>query len=129
MMRFGQTSLHEKVVNGIKLALEPNGIAGLRADDKQYHDDLFDNILTFIYGCGLGIAVLERIETDDFNPNVSLEIGYMMAIRKPVCLLKDKTCDQRSDLVGRLYKPFDPQDPIRSIPPVLHKWLADKQLS
>jgi transcription initiation factor IIE alpha subunit len=130
MMRFGETGLHEKVLKGIKSALEPHAITGLRADDKQYHDDLFDNILTYIYGCGLGIAVLERIETDDFNPNVSLEIGYMMAIRKPVCLLKDKTLRSlQSDLVGRLYKPFDPQDPIRSIPPVLHKWLADKQLS
>lgn len=80
MMRFGQTGLHEKVIKGIKSALEPHGITGLRADDKQYHDDLFDNILTYIYGCGLGIAVFERIETDEFNPNVSLEVGYMMVL-------------------------------------------------
>ena len=129
MMRFGQTGLHEKIVKGIKSALEPHGITGLRADDKQYHDDLFSNILTYLHGCGMGIAVFERIESDEFNPNVSLEVGYMMALRRPVCLLKDKTLRSLpSDLVGRLYKPFDPQDPTRSIPPVLRQWLTDKRL-
>ena len=127
MMKFGQTDLHEKVVKGIKSALEPHGITGLRADDKQYHDDLFDNMLTYIFGCGLGVAVFERIESDEFNPNVSLEVGYLMALRKPVCLLKDRTLmSLHSDLVGKLYKPFDPQNPIKSIPPVLRQWLADK---
>jgi hypothetical protein len=130
VMRFGQTGLHEKVVKGIKSALEPHGITGLRADDKQYHDDLFNNVLTDIHGCGLGIAVFERIESNEFNPNVSLEVGYMMALRRHVCLLKDKTLGVlHSDLVGKLYRSFDPQDPIRSIPPVLRQWLSDKGLT
>ncbi len=130
VMRFGQTGLHEKVVKGIKSALEPHGITGLRADDKQYHDDLFNNVLTYIHGCGLGIAVFERIESNEFNPNVSLEVGYMMALRRPVCLLKDKTLGSlHSDLVGKLYRSFDAQDPIRSIPPVLCQWLMDKGLA
>lgn len=127
MMRFGQTGLHDKVVKAIKSALEPHGITGLRADDRQFHDDLFANILTYIFGCGIGIAVFERIESDEFNPNVSLEVGYMMALRKPVCLLKDKNLKSlQSDLVGKLYKPFDTQDPIKSIPPMLRQWLTDK---
>ncbi len=67
------------------------GITALRADDKDYHEDLFTNIVTYLYGCSFGIAVFERIETDDVNPNVSLEVGYMQGLRKPVCLLKDKT--------------------------------------
>ena len=35
MMRFGQSGLHEKFVEGIGSALEPHGIVGLRADHKQ----------------------------------------------------------------------------------------------
>ena len=85
--------------------------------------------MTYIYGCGMGIAVFERIESDDFNLNVSLEVGYMMAMKRPVCLLKDRTLRALpSDLVGRLYKPFDLQDPSKSIPPVLRQWLKDKGL-
>jgi hypothetical protein len=117
MMRFGQTQAHDDIVQGIHVAFDAAGLTAVRADDKQYHDDLLANILTYVYGCGFGIAVFERLEEDNFNPNVSLEVGYMMGLRKPVCLLKDKTLKTlHADLVGRLYRSFDPQDPIRSLP-------------
>lgn len=127
MMRYGTTVAHSEITSGIKTALSKRGIAGLRADDKQYHDDLFGNILTYLYGCGLGVAVFERLETDDFNPNVSLEVGYMLGLRKPVCLLKDRTLKTlHTDLTGRLYRAFDPQHPIDSIASELTQWLHDK---
>jgi len=114
MMRFGETKAHDEIVKAIRSALDSHGIDGIRADDKQYHDDLFSNVMTYLYGCGFGITVFERIEADDFNPNVSLEVGYMLALNKPVCLLKDKTIKiLQTDLVGKLYKEFDPQDPIK----------------
>jgi hypothetical protein len=72
MMQFGRTPAHRKITNTIKKALVPFGITALRADDKEYHPALLQNILTYIYGCKFGIAVFERIESDDFNPNVSL---------------------------------------------------------
>src|SRR5258706_4511505 len=91
MMRFGMTEAHTEIVKVIKDVLSKYEIVAMRADDKEYHDDLFSNVLTYIYGCNFGIAVFERLETDDFNPNVALEVGYMRALKKPVCLLKDKT--------------------------------------
>ena len=129
IMRFAKTSSHEKIVETIRSALVSHGITGLRADDKQYHDELFSNILTYMHGCGFGIAVFERIESDDFNPNVSLELGYMIGINKPVCLLKDKTLRTlQTDLVGRLYRPFDTVDPGKSITTELGRWLTDMEL-
>lgn len=105
------------------------GITAVRADDKQYHDDLLQNIQTYIYGCGFGIAVFERIEEENFNPNVSLEVGYMLALRKPVCLLKDKTLRTlHADLIGKLYRVFDPQDPLKTISSELSKWMKDKDI-
>jgi len=102
--------------------LSQNGIVGLRADDKQYHDNLLRNVLTYIHGCNMGVAVFERIEADSFNPNVSFEVGYMRALNKPVCLLKDRTMKTLyTDLLGELYKSFDPQSPNDSIPPELKK--------
>jgi len=129
MMQFGKTDSHEKIVKAIRNVLNSHGIEGVRADDREYHDDLFPNVTTYMYGCGMGIAVFERIEEDEFNPNVSLEVGYMFALQKPVCLLKDKTLKTlHADLVGKLYKAFDPQDPINSIPIEISKWLKDKQI-
>ncbi len=127
MMRFGSTDAHTSIVDGIQQALRPFGITAVRADGKHYHDDLWPNVLTYIYGCGFGIAVFERLEVDEFNPNVSLEVGYLYGLGKSVCLLKDKTLKTlHTDLVGKLYRPFDPQDPKKTIPAELSKWLKDK---
>ena len=127
MMQFGKTKAHDEIMETIRSVLDSHGIVGVRADDKQYHDDLFPNVMTYLYGCGFGIAVFERIEAEEFNPNVSLEVGYMFALKKPVCLLKDRTLKTlHTDLVGKLYKVFDPQDPIKTIPDEITQWLSDK---
>ena len=129
MMPFGKTKAHQKILHSIKNTLLKYEINALRADDKEYHDDLYENVLTYLYGCKFGIAVFERLEEDDFNPNVSFEVGYMRGLRKSICLLKDKTLKTlHTDLVGKLYKEFDPQDPEDSIPTVLEKWLRDKDI-
>lgn len=130
MMRFQDSPAHQKIDMAIRSALAAHGIDAVRADDKQYHEDLFPNVLTYIHGCGFGVAVFERLVNDEFNPNVSLEVGYLFAQKKPVCLLKDQTIKTlHTDLVGKLYRPFDPQEPIKTIPPVLGKWLNDQGLA
>ena len=126
MMRFGTTELHERIVASVAQTVTPHGITALRADTKEYHDDLYFNILTYIYGCSFGVAVFERIEVNDFNPNVSLEVGLMFGLRKPVCLLKDKNLQAlHADLTGKLYRSFDPLKPEDDILRHLDKWLKD----
>ena len=75
MMRFGDTSAHQGIEEAIKAVLKTYGFTGLLARDKEYHEDLYPNIQTYMHGCSFGIAVFERIQSDDFNPNVSLEVG------------------------------------------------------
>jgi hypothetical protein len=129
MMRFGTTKAHNHIAESIKGVLKSFGIQGLRADDKQFHDDVIGNIRTYMHGCGFGVAVFERLEKDDFNPNVSLEVGYLLALGKPVLLLKDKTLQQlHTDLIGKLYRVFDPQDIASTIPNEVQQWLNDKGL-
>jgi hypothetical protein len=54
----------------------------------------------------------------------------MFALIRKVCLLKDRTLTSlQTDLVGKLYREFDTQDPQRTIRPHLAKWLADYELS
>jgi len=40
-----------------------------------------------MHGSAFGIAIFERLTSDIFNPNVSLEVGYMMAMHKPILYL------------------------------------------
>lgn len=130
MMQFATTKAHGEVVASLKAVLAPHGIVGLRADDKQYMDDLFPNVKVYMHGCDFGIAVFERITADDFNPNVSLEVGYMIGMRKDVLLLKDSTLKTLpTDLTGRLYREFDTQDISGTVPGVTEKWLRDKRLT
>jgi len=127
MMKFENTAAHRAIVDEIKRVCKKHGICARRADDKQYHEDLFPNIRVYMHGCDFGIAVFERISADDYNPNVSLEVGYMLGLDKKVCLLKDKTLRElNTDLVGKLYKPFDTRDVKNTLEQVLEKWLEDK---
>ena len=129
MMKFKDTPAHDKILKSVKNTLRKHGLEGIRSDEREYHKDLFYNVETYMQGCGFGIAVYDRIEEEGFSPNVSLETGYMMALRKHVCLLKDKNLQTlHADLLGKLYKPFDPQNPEKTIPDELSKWLHDKEI-
>jgi len=129
VMQFGTTRAHKGVIDAIRKTLDERGIKGVRADDKEYHEDLYGNIKTYMHGCSFAVAVFERIESDDFNPNVAYEVGYMRAMGKPVCLLKDKTLETLpTDLIGKLYRPFDPQEPKKTISDQLGRWLSDHNL-
>ena len=58
--------------------------------------------------CHFGVAVFEDIDETDLNPNVSLELGYMMARERAFLLLKERRLQKLpTDLCGYLYKEFD----------------------
>lgn len=129
IMRFRETRAHLEIYEAIGDCLGGYGIKALRADEKYYHDDLYHNILTYMHGCGFGVAVFERIEEELFNPNISLEVGYLLALQKPICILKDRTLKTlHADLMGKLYKVFDPLDAGATLASALSDWLRDKGL-
>lgn len=129
IMQFGSTKLHQDIVSTIKEVLSRHGITGLRSDDKEYMDDLFPNVKVYMHACDFGIAVFDRITEEDFNPNVTLEVGYMLGMGKDVLLLKDRTLKSLStDLTGKLYKEFETTDIKNTLPQRIEKWLSDKGL-
>lgn len=126
IMQFGTGTHYDSIVKAIKLTLANQNIVVLRADEKQYHTDLYYNILSYIYASDFGIAVFERIKNENYNPNVAFEVGYMFGINKEVCLLKE--CSLKSlhtDIIGRIYKEFDIQDIEHTIANNLTQWCAD----
>lgn len=126
IMRFAATKPFARIATIVKRTAAELGLAVLRADENDFHADLWGNVRTYLHGCGFGIAVYERIEAEEPNANIGLEVGYLMAMNKPVLLLKAKTVKTlQADLAGKLYKPFDPHDPENTIPDQLTKWLED----
>ena len=126
VMRFTAAKPYTRIVKAIDKTAAALGVTLLRADSETFHADLLSNIRTYLHGCSFGIAVYERIATDEPNANVGLEVGYLMAMNKPVLLLKDQTLPHLpSDLAGRLYQTFDPHEPEATIPAQMSRWLQD----
>ena len=128
-MSFQKTSLHAEIHKVLKQTLIKHRVKLLRADDKSYSDDLKTNIEAYIHGSKFAIAVYERISSDVHNPNVAFEVGYTMALGKPICLLKEKTLKTlNTDLAGNLYTEFDMQNVEETIPVQVEKWLKQKDI-
>lgn len=119
---------HTTIIREIKKTLEENNIVGLIATDKEYEEDLFPNIQVYMYCCDFGIGVFTKIDNArEFNPNLSVEVGYMMGLGKNVCYLKEKQSSKLdTDLLSKLYKEFDALNLDTTLPQVIGKWLQDK---
>lgn len=134
MMKFGnkykkEPSIYDDIYSAIRDTLKSKNVLALRADGRQFHDDLLYDVLTYIYGCSFGIAVYEQIDSKEFNPNVAWEVGYLMALGKPVCLLKANDLRTlHTDLASKLYKEFDLSNLNQTIDEELSRWLFDKSL-
>lgn len=127
MMEFAGTAESKAIFEAVQLTLKTHGISGVRADTKEYHPDLHQNVETYMHGAGLGVAVFDTFRSEGPNPNVCLETGYMIALNKPVCLLKDKRLrGLQTDLAGKLYREFDADGLDETIDKVLGEWLQDK---
>ena len=125
MMRFSDTAqmkqIHQAIVDGLK----EHGMNAVRADDRDYTGELWSNIEVYLTGCQYGIAVFEDIDQRDFNPNVSLELGYLMGRGKRTLLLKEKRLPKvPTDVVHRLYKEFDGYDIENSIKREVGQWIS-----
>ena len=112
----------EKYINTITTCLENNGIDAHLAKDVpggECSPEKWENMQIYMQACDFGIALV----TDDFdfdakrhnriNPNVTLEIGYMLSLQKKVLLLKEsrirKIC---SDLDEKLCIEFEDESSL-----------------
>lgn len=128
MIRFqaGDKTL-QRVDDLIRHTLHSRGLVGHRADDHCYTADrnLWDNVCTYMRCCSLGIAVLEEIIVEEFNPNVALEYGFMRGLGKPTLLLKERGFRPRADILGTLWEEFDILDLDLTVPKAINRWLDD----
>ena len=116
----------------IKKTLKKYDIIAVRADDKEFSDDLWGNVCTYLNCCFAAVAVFNKFDNDEdiYNPNVALETGYMMALGRKVCLLKDKRLKKLpTDIISKLYKTYDFEDIENTVSEQIESWLKDNNLS
>ena len=116
MMRFGTGANLASIETVIRNTLRLYGLTVHMARDADLAETLWANVQTYLECCRYGIAVFEDIDRREFNPNISLELGYMLGKRKPCLLLKEQRMPRLpTDIVGHLYKTFDIFDIERTI--------------
>ncbi len=108
MMRYGRSRQFEELETTIRTSLRRFGLVARFARDHALSDDLWENIRLYMMGCRYGIAVFDEIDERYFNPNVSLELGYMYSLNRRCLLLKDRRMPRLpTDVCGKIYRDFD----------------------
>lgn len=130
MMRFRAGQQYKDIHEAIRDGFASYGLKVLRADDRDFTGDLWENVCLYMLGCRYGVAVFEEIDLREFNPNVAMELGFMMALNKRCLLLKDQRMSGLpTDVVGKLYRSFDTYRIRETVTEAIDRWAVDMQLS
>jgi phosphoserine phosphatase len=133
MTPFKDDQRYIDVIQTIRQALEQKNYKGWIASDKKLDSQLWDNVQAFMLACKYGIAVFTREgagtgaadpTASQFNPNVTMELGFMLSRGKEVLILKDKAVNKlHTDIVGSLYQEFDLNGSKASLSDTVKDWI------
>jgi hypothetical protein len=102
----------QKVIDTVRDAVTGCGYTPHLASDKKYHPELFRNIELYMLGCSKAIAIVESKHTEELNPNVTMEWGWLRSTDREVLFLVERKFDQkRADISGLIQDEFDWDDP------------------
>jgi len=125
MMRYGQLPEFQLIERVVVASLAEIGLTAHLARTRQLCDDLWDNVTAHMLGCRFGVAVFEKLCRAEFNPNVSMEVGFMYASGKACLLLKDREAVLPADICGKLYKDFDIRNIEASVRDCILQWWTE----
>lgn len=126
MMRYRDEKNYKAIEDSIRTAIKSNGLNPYMAKDRSFVSQLWENIKIYMDNCKYGIAVFEDIDEREFNPNVSIELGYMFGKSKECLILKEKRMPKLpTDICGYIYKDFDIFDVELSITRQIGNWVIN----
>lgn len=120
----------KQIYETIKNTFNEHGLNAIRADENEFNNDLWENVKVYLDCCNVVVAVFNKIghEQDNpiYNPNVALEVGYMLAKGRKVCILKDNKLPKLpSDLISKMYKEYDSDNVETTLSKQLELWIRD----
>ena len=131
--RQGRDERYEAIERILRTELRKHGFRAWLASDRTLAPQLWDNVASFLLACKYAVAVFTRIERDnrieqEFNPNVSLELGFCLSRGRRILILKDSALKRlQTDLVGHLYEEFDLNQVSRQLPRIVRRWAKSIQ--
>lgn len=127
MMRYGESKEFQEIETTVKETLAEYGLDAQLAKNTEFNDDLWRNVQFYLDNCKYGIVIYEEILGRDFNPNISIEMGYMYGQGKDCLILKDKSITTLpTDICGKIYRSFDTYSIEASISEQIKDWCENK---
>ena len=124
---------HEGFITRVENVLREYNITPLIANipGGRYSRPLWEDIVIHTHVCDFGIAIYaddskfnerDNKERDKMNPNVNIEVGYMLSLQQNVLFLKHDSIHQLpSDFSGEQYAPFSDEASLENR---LKEWLG-----
>jgi protein-tyrosine-phosphatase len=123
MMPFSAPGSNE-VYAALSTALHDHGLVPIRDDETATSPALWQNIQVSLLGSAYGVAVFMPDKHVQFNPNVAIESGFMMALDRPVLLLVSNSLQGvPADFSGLLYRTFNPYQLAETLTPAVGQWV------
>ncbi len=128
MMHYGEHGDYERIERIVRDTLSLYGFKGTLARDHTYFRNLWDSVEHCIEYSRYGIVVCEQNPIrHEFNPNVAVELGYMMALRKEVLILKENEMQLPTNLQGLFCKKFSRRTLKKDLEKAIISWLSDRR--
>lgn len=127
MMPFSTPSSNS-VWEAVRDEVEDHGLIALRADRKAFSPILWWNVVTYMIGCTYGIVVYEPVDEIPFNPNVSIEAGFMRALDRSVLFLAaGELASLPVDFSGHIFRTYsrNPRRRKASIRAAVKDWIEN----
>ena len=108
VMMSASTPRSNAIFEAVAGELQDHGLVALRADRKAMSPVLWWNVVTYMLGSSYGVVVYEPHDGIPFNPNVSIEAGFMLALDRPVLfLLSNALQGLPVDFSGHIYRTYN----------------------
>jgi hypothetical protein len=124
IMRYGLEPPFAEIENTITETLQRFGLKAVVARDVSFHQQLWNNVRFCMDHSRYAIIVFERILEPAYNPNIAIELGYMIGLKRPRLILKDHSIQVLpTDIIGQLYTEFNSYKAKETIAVAIERWL------
>ena len=119
----------QTVIDLVRTGIEARDFLPRVASDNTFHNLLWANVELYMLACRRGVVIVEDKSKDEFNPNVTMEWGWMLGMGREILFLKERKFGRmRADQLGMNYEEFDWKDPKPGIEAALDKWLGNARM-
>ena len=87
--KFEERNDRATLVNTVRDTFRLRGLTIVDANEKTLNPEAWGNVKEFLDHCTFGVVIIDNLSptTAGFNPNVFLEIGYLLALKKSIFIL------------------------------------------